>query len=91
MEKYMSFFVGTKAEYYDKKTDTTKTKILYELTFIHSFQFMSTGLSQLVDNLGTGGIDKFMYTNQEFRANTDLMTRKGVYPYSFMDDWESLQ
>ena len=60
------------------KTDTTKTKILYELTFINNFQFMSTGLSQLVDNLKTDGIDKFMYINQEFRANTELMTKKDV-------------
>ena len=56
------------------------------MIFIDSFQFISTGLSQLEDNLKTGEIDKFMYTNQKFRANTELMTRKGVYPFSFMDD-----
>ena len=48
---------------------------------------MSSSLCQLVDNLKTGGLDKFKYTNQELNDNAELMTRKGEYPYSFMDDW----
>src|SRR6266496_2072830 len=88
MEKYMSFSVATKTEYYDKTTESTKTKSLHELTFIDSLQFMPSSLSQLVDNLKSGGINKFKYTSQEFKANTELITRKGVYPYSFMDDWK---
>src|SRR6266581_4213600 len=75
MEKYMSFSVATNTEYYDKKTETTKTKILHELTFINSLQFMPSSLSKLVDNLKSCGIEKFKYTNQEFKANTEIMTR----------------
>ena len=46
MEKYMSISIGTESEYRDKKINTTKTKILHQLIFINSFQFMSTSLSQ---------------------------------------------
>jgi len=91
MEKYMSFTVGTKSEYYDKEAEKIKTKVLHELTFIDSLQFMSSSLSKLVDNLKTGGLEKFEYTNQEFNKYTELMTRKGVYPYSFMDDWKKFK
>ena len=86
----MSFSVGTIAEYFEKKTEATKSKVLHELTFIDSdsYQLMPWSLCQLVDNLKTGVLDKFKYTNQEFNDNAELMTRTGVYPYSFMDSWD---
>ena len=62
----------------------------FNFTFIESLQFMSSSLSQLVENLKTGGIEKFKYMNQEFggrKNHTELLTRKGVYLYSFMSDW----
>src|SRR6266568_1806690 len=91
MEKYLSFSVGTLGKYYDRTAKETKTKILHELTFIDSLQFMPSSLAKLVDNLKTGGLDKFVYTGQDFKGDdTELMTRKGVYPYSFVDDWKKL-
>ena len=84
----MAFSVGTKIKYYDTKGNKNKTKALHELTFIDSLQFIGSSLFQLVDNLKTGGIEKFEYTNQKFEGNTALMTRKGVYPYNFMDEWK---
>ena len=45
MEKYITFLVPIK-----KKSDNSKT-ITYKLKFIDSFRFMSTSLSNLVDNL----------------------------------------
>ena len=45
MEKYITFSVPIK-----KKCDGSKT-ILYKLRFIDSFRFMSTSLSELVDNM----------------------------------------
>ena len=45
MEKYITFFVPIK-----KKCDDGKT-IAYKLRFIDSFRFMSTSLSELVDNI----------------------------------------
>ena len=48
MEKYITFSVPIKKEYDNGK------KIAYKLRFIDSFRFMSTSLSELVDN--TSGI-----------------------------------
>jgi len=90
MEKYTSFFIGTEIEYFDKITKIKTTKIIHNLTFIDSLQFMPSSLSQLVDNLKTSGINHFEYINQEFKDNTEIITRKGVYPYSFRDSFENL-
>ena len=45
MEKYITFSVPIK-----KKCDNGKT-IAYKLRFIDSFRFMSTSLSEIVDNM----------------------------------------
>ena len=56
------------------------------LTFIDSFQFMSSSLDKLVSNLPA---EALKYTNQKFRGRKfNLMTRKGIYPYDFMDSFE---
>ena len=56
------------------------------LTFIDSFQFMSTSLDKLVTNLPK---DDMKYTSQAFKGRRlELMTRKGVYPYDYMDNIE---
>ena len=55
------------------------------LTFIDSFQFMSSSLDKLVSNLPK---DAFKYTSEQFKHNRlNLMIRKGVYPYDFMDSF----
>lgn len=55
------------------------------LTFIDSFQFMSSSLDKLVSNLPK---DFFKYTSEQFKYNRfNLMIRKGVYPYDFMDSF----
>ncbi|XP_068680384.1 uncharacterized protein [Montipora capricornis] len=56
------------------------------LTFIDSFQFMSSSLDKLVSNLPK---EALIYTTQEFKGKKfDLMSQKGVYPYDFMDSFE---
>ena len=59
----------------------------YDLRFIDSFQFMSSSLNNLVTDLKQGGMDKFKYVNQEFGQFAELLTRKGIYPYSYMNEW----
>ena len=55
------------------------------LTFIDSFQFMSSSLDKLVSNLPK---ESFKYTSKRFIGEKlDLMTRKGVYPYDYMDSF----
>ena len=56
------------------------------LNFIDSFQFMSSSLDKLVSNLPK---DDLKYTSQTFKGRRlELMTRKGVYPYDYMDSFE---
>ena len=56
------------------------------LTFIDSFQFMSSSLDKLVSKLPK---DDLIYTSKVFKVKRlNLMSRKGVYPYDFMDSFE---
>ena len=56
------------------------------LTFIDSFQFMSSSLEKIVSNLPK---ESLKYTSKSFKGEKlDLMVRKGVYPYDYMDSFE---
>ena len=56
------------------------------LKFIDSFQFMSSSINKLASNLRK---EDLIYTSKAFRGDElDLMTKKGVYPYDIMDDFE---
>ena len=56
------------------------------LTFIDSFQFMSSSLDKLITNLPK---DDLIYTSKVFKGKRlDLMSQKGVHPYNFMDSFE---
>ena len=56
------------------------------LTFIDSFQFMSSSLDKLVNNLPE---EALKYTSKRFqKEKLNLMTRKGIYPYDYMDSFE---
>ena len=56
------------------------------LTFIDSFQFMSSSLHKLVNTLPK---DNLIYTSKVFKGKKlDLMPKKGVYSYDVMDSFE---
>ena len=56
------------------------------LTFIDSFQFMGSSLDKLVCNLPR---ESLKYTSQNFKGKKlDLMCRKGLYPYDYMDSFD---
>ena len=88
MQTYMSFSVSNEITYTDFKTGETKKMECFNLRFIDSFGFMASSLSQLVVDLKQGGLDKFKNVSREFGSDAELMTRKGVYPYSFMDGYD---
>ena len=56
------------------------------LSFIDSFGFMSSSLEKLASNLSDEG---FIYTREYFtdQIQLDLMKKKGVYPYDYMDSF----
>jgi hypothetical protein len=53
------------------------------LRFIDSLQFLNCSLEKLVDNLNT---NDFKHTKSEIK-DWQLITRKGVYPYDYMDEF----
>ena len=56
------------------------------LTFIDSFQFMSSSLDKLASNLPK---DDLIYTSKAFKGKRlDLLSKEGVYLYDFMDSFE---
>ena len=59
------------------------------LSFIDSFQFLSSSLDSLVINSGK---DDFKYLSQEFDNNVlDLVKQKGFYPYEYISDFEKFK
>ena len=59
------------------------------LVFIDSFQFMSSSLSNLVNNLPA---EAFKHTGQVFQGEQlSLMIKKGVYPYDYMNSFEKFE
>ena len=83
-EKYISFskeiVVG---EYVNKKGE--KVKIKHEIRFLDSFKFMASSLGSLVGNLG---LEKLKETKKEFGTKFELLARKGIYPYDYMNGIE---
>ena len=59
------------------------------LTFLDSFQFMSSSLEKLVNNLSK---EALKYTSKMFKGDKlDLMAQKGVYPYDYMDSFNRFE
>ncbi|XP_046585666.1 uncharacterized protein LOC124292570 [Haliotis rubra] len=58
------------------------------LRFIDSLQFLSAPLDTLVTNLVKKDPSQFCHLRKEFPipSQAELLLRKGVYPYDFMDD-----
>ena len=61
----------------------------HKIRFIDSFKFIATSLDNLVNNLPKDDFNnlKRYYTGENF----NLLTRKGVYPYEYMDSLEKLK
>jgi hypothetical protein len=56
------------------------------MDFIDSFQFMSSSLDRLVENLAKEGPQKFTHMTDYFgKEKIDLLLRKKVYPYEYLD------
>ena len=91
MQKYLSFEVSSKVEYNDKTTGKKKEINVKGLRFIDSYGFMNESLSSLVYNLNASctNYEKFNYLSSEFKCKESIaiLTRKGVYPYSYMTDF----
>ena len=85
-EKYISFSKTIKVGEY---TDSSKSvfPINFEIRFLDSFKFLQTSLANLVSNLSP---EDLHCTKHVFKKNTNLLTRKGVYPYDYVSSFEKL-
>src|SRR5690606_17910047 len=58
------------------------------VAFIDSTQYVLASLEKLVDEHSKSG-EPFPCLEQGFSHDTDLLKRKGVFPYSFIDSWNA--
>ena len=86
-EKYISFSKDIVVDEYTNKKGE-KIEIMHEMRFIDSFKFMASSLEGLVKNLAKSDLSKFIQTKREFGKKIELMTRKGIYPYDYMNGIE---
>lgn len=78
-ERYVSFTQSVNVNEFNKRQ-----KI--KLRFIDSLKFINTSLASSVENLQRSD---FIETMKSFQPNDlDLITRKGVYPYEYMNSFE---
>ena len=85
-EDYISFPIKVPVEKYIDKNGEEKDKLI-ELRFIDSFKFMSPSLDSLTKNLVGSGKKLFDFKDYS-ELQYDLLTRKGVYPYEYVNSWD---
>ena len=91
-EKYISFSKKIEVRSYTKKVENgeeKEIKVNHTIRFIDSFKFMGTSLEKLVNNLPKDDCINLglYYSGDKF----NLLARKGVYPYKYMDSLEKLK
>ena len=85
-EDYIGFSIKVPVDKYVDKNGEEEDK-LTELRFIDSFKFMSSSLDSLTKNLVRGGKKLFGFEDySELQYN--LLTRKGVYLYEYINSWD---
>ena len=87
-ERYISFTKSIQVGSYTNWKGETKP-LHHRVRFIDSFKFMATSLDSLVNNLPKDAFNniKRYYADDKL----GLLTRKGVYPYEYMDSPEKLK
>ena len=88
-ENYISFSVKVEVDKFIDKAGNEKSKEI-ELRFIDSFKFMSSSLDSSVNNLAKGG-HEFWGFEKRSPKQKELLIRKGVYPYEYMDSWDKFE
>ena len=89
-EDYISFSIKVEVGKYVDKNGEERSKEI-DLRFIDSIKFMSSSLDSLVSNLARGGNDKFFGFDEYNEHQRELLIRKGIYPYEYMDSWDRFE
>ena len=83
-ENYVSFKKTIVVDVFDK--DGKKVEVKREIRFVDSFKFMTKSLAELAGNLTQHpNLSRYFWGKQ-----LELVKRKGVYPYDYMDCFERL-
>ena len=82
-EDYISFSIKIPVEKYIDKKGEEKDKLI-EIRFIDSFKFMASSLDSLTKNLVSSGKKLFGFEDYS-DLKYDLLTRKGVYRYEYIN------
>lgn len=85
-EEYISSSKKIKVDQYRSKNTEQIISINFEIGFIDSFKFMQTSLGNLVSNLKP---DDFHNDKYHKELQLLLLTRKGVYPYDYVQSFKS--
>ena len=85
-EDYISFSIKVPVDSYIDKNGEKKDTLI-ELRFIDSFKFMSSSLGSLTKNLVRGGKKLFGFEDYS-ELQYDMLTRKEVYPYEYVNSWD---
>ena len=88
-EDYISFSIKAEVDKYIDKEGNERMKEM-ELRFIDSIKFMSSSLDSLVNNLARGGHEFWGFENYN-DPQRELLIRKGIYPYEYMDSWNKFK
>ena len=87
-EKHISFTKNIQVGSYTNKKGENKP-LNHRVRFIDSFNFMTTSLDSLVNNLPKDAFHNVKRCYAEDKLS--LLTRKGVYPYEYMNSPEKLK
>ena len=86
VEDYISFSIKVEVDKYIDKEGNEKSKEI-ELRFIDSFKFRSSSLDSLVNNLAKGDHKSWGFEEYSDKQR-ELLIRKGIYPYEYMNSWD---
>ena len=100
-ERYVSFTIADRYQSKQKPTDDdvedeppakrAKVSRSLNLRFIDSLAFMNASLDSLVKNLKSSGAENFIHLNREFAVAREVLTKKGSYPYDYMNSFERFE
>ena len=90
-EKYISFSLKFELKTERREVAEGQWKefvVRHEIRFLDSFKFTLSGLASLVENLPK---EELKETARFFGEKSELVSRKGIYPYEFMDGFEKFE
>ena len=85
-EKYMTLRAKFRIDSYKDKNGEQRD-VYMTVRFLDSFQFLNTSLDNLVRNLS---LDDLVHCHSLQLPTTELITAKGVFPYSYFDSFDRL-